>query len=285
MSFVLHAGGPWAGALICALLFIEEVGIPLPFLPGDVLLFAGGVMISHGHLNPVLFCAGATVSMAGGAMIAYEWSARLGPGALSRVARWLHMERHLARATARLARSSALTVLVCRLAPGLRIYTSIVGGALGIRRREFITGMTISVVVWVAGFTGAGALTGTSVDRVSTDVDVTVFSVLLLAVMLGAAVMAARILRGRLAGASPRRVSRGWASLGVVIDLTVITVSGVISEAFADSLQGGTTLQAWAGALALGSFTAAYLAAAVFSSGGTLGSRTAAALAARRRPG
>src|SRR5215472_17159287 len=40
-------------AIICAFLFVEEVGVPLPFAPGDLLLAIAGIAIAAGARQPV----------------------------------------------------------------------------------------------------------------------------------------------------------------------------------------------------------------------------------------
>jgi membrane protein DedA with SNARE-associated domain len=66
MSGLLHMNGMAAMVLICAVLFAEECGVPLPLLPGDLLLVAGGIIAATGHLSLSLFIAATTLAMCGG---------------------------------------------------------------------------------------------------------------------------------------------------------------------------------------------------------------------------
>jgi membrane protein DedA with SNARE-associated domain len=135
-------GGSIAIAVVWLLIFVEEAGVPLPPFPGDGLLLVAGVMIAAGQVSPWLFFPVAFASAMGGAMTGYAWS------------------RHLDRASDRLQRTGAIGVMVGRLLPGTRVYTSLVAGASGMRPATFARGLAASSLVWLGVFTGLGILVG-----------------------------------------------------------------------------------------------------------------------------
>jgi membrane-associated protein len=154
------AAGPIATAVICFLILIEEAGVPLPMFPGDGLLLTGGVMITAGQINPWVFLPCALAAGLAGAMIGYAWSRRVGQAGLTRLAERLRVRRHLDMASARLRRSGAPGVVVGRLLPGTRVYTTLVAGAIGMPAPTYARGLIASSTLWVGGFTGAGILVG-----------------------------------------------------------------------------------------------------------------------------
>jgi DNA-binding transcriptional ArsR family regulator len=56
-------------------------------------------------------------------------------------------------------------VALSRLIPGLRIYTTLVAGAVRVRRRTFIAAMVPSTVVWVGVFVALGTVVGIPVEH------------------------------------------------------------------------------------------------------------------------
>jgi membrane-associated protein len=157
--------GAVALALLSGLLFAEEAGVPLPFAPGELVLLAGGLLIATGALDPFLFVPIAILACAGGSFIGYSWARLVGERGLTSLARRLHQQRNLERVAGRVRSAGWLGVAISRLIPGLRIYTTLVAGAVHMRRRDFLAGMIPSTIVWVAAFTALGALIGIPVEH------------------------------------------------------------------------------------------------------------------------
>jgi DNA-binding transcriptional ArsR family regulator len=59
---------------------------------------------------------------------------------------------------------------VSRLIPGLRIYTTLVAGALRVRRSTFVLGMVPATVVWIAVYVALGVLVGVPIEHFFTAV-------------------------------------------------------------------------------------------------------------------
>src|SRR2546430_11082018 len=85
-------------------MFIEEVGVPLPFAPGDLVLAIGGIAIAGGRVNAALFVGAVSISILSGAILGREIFALLGWERLMRVARPLHARVPLERASGLLQR-------------------------------------------------------------------------------------------------------------------------------------------------------------------------------------
>ena len=160
MPSIENLGGMALILAICALLFVEELGVPLPFAPGDIVLAIGGIAVAGGRVNPVLLCGLTLVAIIVGATLGREITALLGWTRLMRIARPLHAEKPLERAAQLLRRGGWRTVFTARLLPGLRVYTTQMAGVTGVRRSTFLAGLAPSAVVYVAGFVGLGAAFG-----------------------------------------------------------------------------------------------------------------------------
>jgi membrane protein DedA with SNARE-associated domain len=151
--------------LLNSLLFAEEAGVPLPFAPGELTLVAGGLLIASGGLNPFIFVPVAIVACIAGSLVGYGWARLVGERGLSAVARRLRQQKALDRVSARVRSAGWVGVAVCRLIPGLRIYTTLVAGAVRVPQRTFLLAMSTSTVLWVVAYVALGAAVGIPVEH------------------------------------------------------------------------------------------------------------------------
>ena len=165
MSFLSGVDGVTALVLLCSLLFLEEAGVPLPFAPGELVLIAAGLLIASGGLPWWLFIPAAWLACGLGVVVAYSWARAIGPLAMRALAGRLHAGRSYDRVATRLRAAGPLEIAVSRLIPGLRIYTTLVGGAVGIKRSTFLLGALPAMAVWVVVFTVLGAVVGLPAER------------------------------------------------------------------------------------------------------------------------
>ena len=146
--------------VICGLIFVEEVGVPLPFAPGDVVLAIGGVAVAGGRVNAVMLVPALMVASGGGAVLGREVFAWLGWRRLMRVAEPLRARKPLERAAQLLERGGWRAVFTARLIPGLRVYTTQVAGVSAVPRATFVAGLLPATVVYIGAFVGLGAAVG-----------------------------------------------------------------------------------------------------------------------------
>jgi membrane-associated protein len=164
LELIRNLDGFQAYLLLCSLIFVEEAGVPLPFLPGDVILLAAGYLAAVHSTHLLLFLALGYGSAVAGALLCYLVSRHLGRRAVLRWGRHVHLTpRRLEKAEAWLARRGALAIFVARVLPGTRINASIAAGCLRLPVRTFIAGVLPSTVVWLGGFTLLGFLLGDNV--------------------------------------------------------------------------------------------------------------------------
>ena len=85
-------GGNVLLVVILSLLFVEEAGVPLFFISGDLLLAVGGIAIASGQISPLVFIPAALLSMIAGALVGWEALRAIGVGSslryCSSVSRW-----------------------------------------------------------------------------------------------------------------------------------------------------------------------------------------------------
>src|SRR5438270_9050834 len=171
-------------------MFLEEVGVPLPFAPGDLVLAIGGIAIAAGRVNAWLFVPAVTVVILIGASLGREIFALLGWNRLMRVAEPLHARGPLERASGLLQRGGWRAVFTARLIPGLRVHTTQVAGVSRIPRLTFLSGLIPATAVYIGAFVGLGAAFGRPILALIHEAEHQV----LIAIALGLAVVIAFLL-------------------------------------------------------------------------------------------
>jgi len=151
--------------VICLLLFLEEAGLPLLFAPGEAVLLGAGLLISTGTALAWVVIPLAYLSVLAGVATGYWWAHRIGPKRLRSLARRLHAGGPYDRAAGRLRAATPLQIAGSRLLPGLRVYTSLVAGAVGLPRRRFVIGVLPASALWVIVFIGLGFFAGAPVEQ------------------------------------------------------------------------------------------------------------------------
>src|SRR5438552_7020551 len=145
---------------ITILMFVAEVGVPLPFAPGDLVLAVGGIAVAGGRVNPILLVSAVAISVTLGAIIGRAVAELLGWDRLMRIAQPLHARGALERAAGLLQRGGWRTVFTARLIPGLRVYTTQVAGVSRVPISTFVAGLLPANAVYIAAFVGLGAAFG-----------------------------------------------------------------------------------------------------------------------------
>lgn len=228
MGLLSGVHGTVALILVSTLLFAEESGVPLPLVPGDILLIVAGLLIANGAISPWAFFPLAFVAVLGGVVTVYTWARLLGSRGLWALARRLRAEGALARASARLHSAGPVGITIGRLLPGTRVVTGMVAGALRIDLRVVLMGAIPAIVIWIGGMTTIGILVGVPAEHFLTRVQHLALGGVLLLVLSVTSYVGLR----RIPAASRRdyallRAPRVWRLvLALVIDAVI--VSGVV---------------------------------------------------------
>jgi membrane protein DedA with SNARE-associated domain len=150
-------------ALLAAgvVVFVEEAGVPLPMLPGDLVMLLLGVRARQGLVPLWAALVVLQVATMAGATVLYALCRRAGRGLVLRYGRYLHLTpARLARAERWIERRGFLAVAVGRLLPGLRIATVVGCGVLGVPPRVFLPGLALGGFVYLLGYALLGYYAG-----------------------------------------------------------------------------------------------------------------------------
>ena len=144
-----------------AALFVEEAGIPLPILPGDVLMLVIGIQARQGIFPLWLGLLALEAVTVAGSTILYLVSKRAGRGLLLRYGRFLNVTpARLAQAERWVQERGAMAVIAGRLVPGLRIATAIGCGVLDVPLRTFVPAVAVGGFLYILLYTLLGYYLG-----------------------------------------------------------------------------------------------------------------------------
>lgn len=216
---------------MCALLFLEEAGLPLPVAPGEVVLIGAGILVASGSTPIWLMAPLAYLAVICGVLTGYAWAGRIGPKRVHALAARVHAGGPYDRAAARLRAASPLQIAASRLLPGLRVYTSLVAGAVGLNLGKFIVGVLPASALWVVTFMGLGLFVGAPLERLLGRFEAYGLRAAVVVVVILVWVVAARWMPAAKPATAADRARGRW-RLPVAIGLDLVAVScaaGVLS--------------------------------------------------------
>ena len=218
-------------AIVCALLFLEEAGLPIPVAPGEAMLIGAGLLVASGAAPVWLVAPLAYLAVICGVLTGYIWAQRIGPKRLHALAARLHAGGPFDRAAARLRAASPLQIAASRLLPGLRVYTSLVAGAVGLNLGRFMTGVVPASALWVVAFMGLGVFVGAPVERLLGRFEAYGLRAVVVAVVVVVWVVAARWMPAAEPAAASDPGRRRWhVAVAFSLDLFAVTcVAGALS--------------------------------------------------------
>ena len=144
------------------LIFLQEMGIPLP-LPGNLLLAFLGMQSNRGNPNIVQLIFVMSCASIAGSITLYTLGDRIGHPLLLRWGKWFGLEEGRVALIERwLARYGAPVVFIGRILPGFRTPTSAVSGIFNISMIIFAIATSIAAFVWTIFWVVAGRILGHS---------------------------------------------------------------------------------------------------------------------------
>lgn len=228
-------------ALVCALLFLEEAGLPLPVAPGEAVLIGAGLLIASGTDPVWLIVPLAYLAVISGALTGYVWAHKIGPQRLHAFAVRIRAGGPYERAAARLRSATPLQIAASRLLPGLRVYTSLVAGAVGLKLVRFMTGVLPASALWVVAFTGLGFFVGAPIERLVGRFEAYGLRAAVVALVVLVWVIAARRIPAEVSGRTSAARSSAL-RLAVALALDFLAIGGVAAalSLLTDVARGGT---------------------------------------------
>ena len=182
----LGEGGPFASAVLPGILLIVfiETGLLFPLLPGDSLLFTGGLLAAAPHppVNIWVLVASVSVVAVLGDQCAYFIGRRIGPGLFDKEDSRLFKKHYVTESHAFFERHGAKTIILARFVPIVRTFTPVLAGVSYMRYPVFLGFDIVGGILWGAGITLLGYFLG-NVPFVKSHLELMILLIVFLSVL------------------------------------------------------------------------------------------------------
>lgn len=160
---LLKSAGPYAFALVLAILFIECGLLVGLVLPGDSLLFITGLFIATEviKVNLVLALVLMTVSAILGNLVGYWFGGRVGPALFRRPDSRIFKQEYVEKTSKFFAQYGARSIVLARFTPIVRTLITLTAGIAKMDFRKFAIYSGLGGVLWVFSMTLLGYFLGT----------------------------------------------------------------------------------------------------------------------------
>ena len=155
---LLQQLGPWALAGMTVIVFIES-GLLFPFLPGDSLLFTGGLLHEALNIPLWLMILVPFIAAVAGDQVGYFLGHRYGRRFFKDDARFLKTA-YLRQTEDFFHKYGGRSIVLARFVPIVRTYVPLVAGAARHPYRQFVGWNVLGGFLWVTIMVVAGSLLG-----------------------------------------------------------------------------------------------------------------------------
>ncbi|WP_313384897.1 DedA family protein [Chishuiella sp.] len=164
LSEFVNQYGLWVYAILFLIIFVETGVVVMPFLPGDSLLFAAGMVAaqSNNHLNIVIMIVVLLIAAILGDTLNYSIGRGLGNRALKikLFGKQIVQEEQIEKTHSFYEKYGSKTIVVARFVPIVRTLAPFVAGIGRMGYSIFITYNIIGAILWVVGLSLIGYFLG-----------------------------------------------------------------------------------------------------------------------------
>src|SRR5690606_18821371 len=160
--FWIGPDGLFAAAVLPAILIIVfiETGLLFPLLPGDSLLFTGGLLAAGGTMNIWLLCITVTIVAILGDQCAYYIGRRIGPALFNKEVSRFFKKSYVEQSHEFFEKYGPYTIILARFVPIVRTYAPVLAGVSYMRYSVFLTFNAVGGIAWGTGVTLLGYFLG-----------------------------------------------------------------------------------------------------------------------------
>jgi membrane-associated protein len=146
------------GLIGMMIILFAECGLLIGFfLPGDSLLFTGGLLIADGLIAPLwVALILLPIAAVAGNLVGYWIGRKAGPALFDRPDSRLFKRKHLDRAHEFFERNGGKTIILARFVPIVRTFATVVAGAARMDFRKFAVYSLIGGILWTISVTLLG---------------------------------------------------------------------------------------------------------------------------------
>ncbi len=155
--------GLWLYAILFLIIFVETGVVVMPFLPGDSLLFAAGMLAAQPNdLNVWVIIGLLLIAAVAGDTLNYTIGKRIGYKAVQVkiFGKQFVQQEHLDKTHEFYEKYGSKTIVIARFVPIVRTLAPFVAGIGSMSYKTFLTYNVVGAILWVVGVTLAGYFLG-----------------------------------------------------------------------------------------------------------------------------
>ena len=196
----LGEGGMFASAVLPGILIIVfiETGLLFPLLPGDSLLFTGGLLAAAPNPPVNIWVLAISVSVVAvlGDQCAYFIGRRIGPALFDKEDSRFFKKQYVTQSHAFFEKHGPKTIILARFVPIVRTFTPVLAGVSYMRYPLFLGFDIVGGILWGAGMTLLGYFLG-SVPFVKSNLELMILLIVFLSILPGITAVGRNVLRRR----------------------------------------------------------------------------------------
>jgi membrane-associated protein len=179
-------GGLFASAVLPGILVIVfiETGLLFPILPGDSLLFTGGLLAADGTMNIWTLVTLVPLVAIAGDQTAYFIGRGIGPSLFDKEDSRFFKKRYVTESHEFFEKHGPFTIILARFVPIVRTFTPVIAGVSKMRYPVFLGFDIIGGVAWGAGVTLLGYFLG-NIDFVKKNLELMILLIVFLSILPG----------------------------------------------------------------------------------------------------
>ena len=173
----------WTYLILFVIIFMETGLVVTPFLPGDSLLFAAGMVAAlHGHpLNIIILIPLLIVAAFTGDNTNYFFGKLLGQTVYEKNYRMIRRE-YLDKTHAFYEKHGGKTLIIARFMPIIRTFAPFVAGVGAMSYLRFISFSIVGNILWVVSFSLAGFFFG-NIPLVRNNFTIVIFGIIFISLL------------------------------------------------------------------------------------------------------
>lgn len=154
LSQLIERYDNWIYAILFLLVFAETglivMSFLMPFLPGDALIFAIGMICARGELNIAVIIPLLIFAALLGDNLNYYIGAKFGKHILTSEKTYFIQKRHIQRAEVFFQKNGRNSIIMARFIPVVRTIVPFLSGATNVNYKTFLKYSFVGAVLWVA---------------------------------------------------------------------------------------------------------------------------------------
>lgn len=161
--FWIGPEGLFASAVLPTILVIVyvETGLLFPLLPGESLLFTGGLLAAKGTLDIWILAPAVALAAILGDQTGYFIGRRIGPALFKKEDSRFFKKHYVTESHAFFEKYGAWAIILARFMPFVRTFTPVIAGVSYMRYPVYLAFDIVGGVLWGGGVTVAGYFLGT----------------------------------------------------------------------------------------------------------------------------